>query len=265
MSISPYISGLAMTIEEELAKLNDQILCPRIEFEVYFNDGLPRSPLDTQWRLENTVKQCGDGQKLNFSQRFRFNIVMKKYTVYRNFWRQKLKGTEKDRGHFAGLGAQEESQKTAPGAPQKIVYRDPSQKTEKVDQLLRAMVNAKQRCGESVANLDPVAFQKFVRDKTKKIQESLSCKSIGYVVAVEGGKTKLKANRGEKKSSHKCVFARSRQGTAAVMPRNTLITEALAPEVACHIVRYVTSRIDETGSDYSELLSKSFPIFLPET
>ena len=118
---------------------------------------------------------------------------MQKFSVYNDLWRQKLRGREEGQGRFAARSRE--------GGPEdgvtRIVCRDPSRESEKVDQLLKAMVDAKRICGESVGNLDPLAFKKFIQDKTKKLQKSLGCKTVQYVVSVEEGKAKLKAIRGD--------------------------------------------------------------------
>ncbi len=182
-----------MGVDEDLTRLDDGIRRLKIDYEVYFNGGSPRPPMDTHWRVEKLVKQYSDSQKLNFAQRFRYNSLVQKFSVYNDLWRQKLKGREEGQGRFAARGRE--------GAPDdgitRILCRDPSRESEKVDQLLKAMVDAKRKCGESIGNLDPLAFKKFIQNKTKQLQKSLGCKTIQYVVSVEEGKAKLKAIRGE--------------------------------------------------------------------
>ena len=180
-------------VDEDLTRLDEGIRRLKIDYEVYFNGGSPRPPMDTHWRVEKLVKQYSDSQKLNFAQRFRYNSLVQKFSVYNDLWRQKLRGREEGQGLFAGRGREE--------APEdgitRILCRNPSHESEKVDQLLKAMVDAKRKCGESVGNLDPLAFKKFIQDKTKQLQKSLGCKTVQYVVSVEEGKAKLKAIRGE--------------------------------------------------------------------
>lgn len=182
-----------MSVDEDLTRLDDGIRRLKIEYEVYFNGGSSRPPMDAQWRVEKLVKQYSDSQKLNFAQRFRYNSLVQKFAVYNDLWRQKLRGREEGQGRFAARGRE--------GAPDdgitRIICRDPSREPEKVDLLLQAMVDAKRKCGESVGNLDPMTFKKFIQDKTKKLQKSLGCKTIQYIVSVEEGKAKLKAIRGD--------------------------------------------------------------------
>ena len=104
-----------------------------------------------------------------------------------------MRGREEGRGRFAVFGP-----RTASAADgNSVTCSDPAREPEKVDQLLKAMVEAKRKCGESVSKLDPMTFQKFVQKKTKQLQKKLGCKKVQYIVSIEGGKTKLKAVSGD--------------------------------------------------------------------
>jgi hypothetical protein len=54
-------------------------------------------------------------------------------------------------------------------------------------------VDAKRAVGESVDNIDPLAFAKFVGDKTRQIRDSEGCEKVQFSVSVEEGKVKFKA------------------------------------------------------------------------
>lgn len=184
-----------MTVEEELNKLEDDIRRLKIEYEVYFSGGQPRSPQDTLFRVEKTIKRyTADMSKLNFGQRFRFQSLQQKYAINNELWRKKLKEKEEGRGRF---GVQRVAAAAGPEAGVRIVCSNPDQEKEKVDQLLHAMVEAKRQVGERVDNIDPLAFSKFVREKTKQIKDSLGCDKVQFSVTVEEGKVKFKAVKGE--------------------------------------------------------------------
>ncbi len=181
-----------MTIDEEINKLEDDIRRLKVEYETYFNGGSPRPPHDTVIRVELLIKRyMSDMSKLNFGQKFKFNALVQKYAVNNELWRRKLKEKEEGRGRFAQQ-RRELEELTASG-PVRVVCEDPDKETDKVDQLLKAMVEAKRQVGEPVHHIDPLAFQKYVRDKTKQIKESLGCERVQFSVAVEDGKVKFKA------------------------------------------------------------------------
>jgi hypothetical protein len=184
-----------VTIDEELSKLEENIRRLKIEYEAYFNGGLPRAPHDTVFRVENTLKRLGDSPaKLNFSQRFRLTQLTQKYAVYSDLWRKKLKEKEEGRGRFG----QQRAQTPAPAdGVSRVVCSDPSKEQDKVDQLLKAMIEAKRRVGERTDNIDPLTFQRFVAEKTRQVKESLGCQKVQFSVAVEDGKVKFKALKGD--------------------------------------------------------------------
>lgn len=179
-----------MTVDEELGKLDEYLRRLKIEYEVYFNGGAPRPPHDTVFRVDTLIKKYTDGSKMNFGQRFKFNQLVQKYAVNNDVWRKKLKDKEEGRGRFR---ARRQEAPAAPEGPVRVVCADPEKETEKVEQLLKAVVDARRQVGERVDNLDPVSFAKFVKDKTKQVKESLGCEKVQFSVSVEEGKVKFKA------------------------------------------------------------------------
>jgi hypothetical protein len=185
-----------VTLDEELTRLDEDIRRLKIEYEAYFNGGLPRPPHDTVSRVELVIKRyMSDMTKLNFSQKFKFNSLVQKYSVNSELWRRRLKEKEEGRGRF-GQQARAVEQAPADGSI-RIVCSDPEKEKDKVEQLLKAMLSAKQQVGERVDNIDSVAFQRYVCEKTKQIKESLNCDKVQFSVSVEDGKVKFKAAKAE--------------------------------------------------------------------
>ena len=89
--------------------------------------------------------------------------------------------------------ARREGQEASAGGPVRVVCSDPEQESEKVDQLLQAMLEARRKVGERTDNIDPFAFQKLIREKTRQIRESLGCQKVQFSVSIEDGKVKFKA------------------------------------------------------------------------
>ena len=183
-----------MTVDEELSKLEDYIRRLKIEYEVYFSGGAPRAPRDTVFRVETLIKKYTDGSRMNFGQRFKFNQLVQKYAVNNDLWRRKLKDKEEGRGKFAA--PQREASGAADGSVN-VVCADPEKERDKVDQLLKAVVDARRQTGERVDNIDPASFAKFVKDKTKQVKESLGCDKVALSVSIEEGKVKFKAVKSE--------------------------------------------------------------------
>jgi hypothetical protein len=185
-----------VTVDEEFNRLDDDLRRLKIEYEVYFNGASPRPPRDTLYRVENTIKRySSDQSKLNFSQRFRFTNLAQKYAVNSNLWRRKLQEKEEGRN----LVGQQKRPVEMPVADStvRVVCSDPDVETEKVNQLLQAMKDARKLAGDTSSDLDAAAFHKFIREKTKQIKEALHCDRVQFTVAVEGGKVKFKATKAE--------------------------------------------------------------------
>jgi hypothetical protein len=178
-----------MTVDEELSKLDEYIRRLKIEYEIYFNGGSPRPPHDTVFRVDTLIKKYTDGSKMNFSQRFKFTQLVQKYAVNNDVWRKKLKDKEEGRGRFG----QQRQATPVPGGPVLVVCGNPDKEKEKVDQLLKAVVDARRQVGERVDNIDPASFARFVSEKTKQVKDSLGCEKVQFSVSVEQGKVKFKA------------------------------------------------------------------------
>jgi hypothetical protein len=189
--------GSPLTTDEELSKLEDNIRRLKIEYEAYFSGGQPRPPHDTVFRVETTIKKLNDGTgKLSFGHRFRFNQLVQKYAVYSDLWRRKLKDKEEGRGSFGAQRRAVEEERPADGST-RVVCSDPEKEKEKVEQLLKAMIDAKRQVGERADNIDPYQFSKFVSEKTRQLKESLGCEKVQFSVSVEEGRVKFKAVKGE--------------------------------------------------------------------
>jgi hypothetical protein len=84
------------SIDMQLAKLEEDIRRLKIEFDIFFNGGQKRPPLEFRGRVEAALKRISDDRNLTFAQRYLFNSLMSRYTSYRELWRRlfKLRGDE---------------------------------------------------------------------------------------------------------------------------------------------------------------------------
>ncbi|HEY6293108.1 MAG TPA: MXAN_5187 C-terminal domain-containing protein [Terriglobia bacterium] len=181
-----------MTIDEELAKLEENLRRLRVEYEAYFNGGLPRAPRDTVFRVETVVKRfSSDQSEMSFGQRFRFNQLAQRYAVYNDLWRKRLRMMEE--------GREEPERRERLDAPEnvfRVVASDPVAEPEKVDQLFGFLMDAKKQMGEPAPPIDPSVFANFIREKTAELKQRLGCERVEFRVSMEDGRVKLKAARG---------------------------------------------------------------------
>lgn len=206
------------TIDEELGNFERDIRQLKIEYDQYFGGGRKRPPTEIEWRIEQTVKRYSErGGDLKFGQRFRYNNLAQTYAKYKDIFRKRVKYKEEStiQRHFGAAAkaieaqrAQKHSEEEAssaaasrpakgppPGQPVsfRMVCSEPEREAEKVEQLYRAFVQAKERAGEQTSMLSLENFNEFVRKKTKDLQTEKNCRDVEYLVEVVGGQVKLKA------------------------------------------------------------------------
>jgi hypothetical protein len=78
-------------LDQQLARLEDDIRKLKIEFDIYFNGGTKRPPLESRARLDAYVKRISDNRNLSYAQRYHFNALVSRFTSYRELWRRTLK------------------------------------------------------------------------------------------------------------------------------------------------------------------------------
>lgn len=81
----------AAEIDASMVRLEDDIRKLKIDFDIYFNGGAKRPPLEARARLESNIKRVADDRNLSFAQRYQFNMLVSRFTSYRELWRRMLK------------------------------------------------------------------------------------------------------------------------------------------------------------------------------
>ncbi len=81
----------AINLDQQIGRLEDDIRKLKIDFDIYFNGGAKRPPLEARARLEANLKRLADDRNLTFAQRYQFNMIVSRYTSYRELWRRLLK------------------------------------------------------------------------------------------------------------------------------------------------------------------------------
>lgn len=214
-----------MTIDEELTVLDSQLRRLKIEYEIYFSNPTKRPPTDIEWKVLSLLRKFSDGNRMSFSQRFRYNEVAQRYAIYSDLWRKKnrireegyrrpqdallsvqgvrVEEHEKEHkvygvGHAAAasVAAAAAPAAAAPAAEEKKPFSmqcaDARTDRDQVQKLYLALTDAKKRSGESVSgNLD--SFTSFVQKKTDQIRKQYGCEAVEYTVEMQNGQVKLKA------------------------------------------------------------------------
>ncbi|MEQ1921637.1 MAG: hypothetical protein ABL952_03925 [Pyrinomonadaceae bacterium] len=81
----------AVELEQQLSRLEDDIRKLKIDFDIYFNGGTKRPPLEARARLDSNIKRISDNRSLTYAQRYQFNMLVSRFTSYRELWRRTLK------------------------------------------------------------------------------------------------------------------------------------------------------------------------------
>lgn len=209
-----------MTIDEELTVLDSQLRRLKIEYEIYFSNPTKRPPTDVEWKVLSLLRKFSDGNRMSFSQRFRYNEIAQRYAIYSDLWRKKnrireegyrrpqdallsVQGVRVEEhvpehkvygvGHAATASAAAAATSAAEEKkPFSMQCADARAERDQVQKLYQALTDAKKRSGEAVSgNVD--SFTAFVQKKTEQIRKQYGCEAVEYTVEMQNGQVKLKA------------------------------------------------------------------------
>jgi hypothetical protein len=181
-------------IDQDLDRLEAEMRRLKVEYDIYFNGGTAKPPMDTKGRTETMIKRLFDAKSISFSQRFRYNSLVARYNVMRELWRKRTQDREE-----SGRPPTVEAVQAARSLNVTIRCRDPKREPEKVSEIYDYLIAAKRECGERVSNLSFAMFQNFIMTRTSQIKEQLSSDAVDFIVAVESGKVKFTARAADEK------------------------------------------------------------------
>lgn len=78
-------------VDQQLVRMEDDIRKLKIDFDIFFNGATKRPPLEARARLESYIKRVADNRNLTYAQRYQFNMLVARFTSYRELWRRTLK------------------------------------------------------------------------------------------------------------------------------------------------------------------------------
>jgi len=81
----------AAGLDQQIGRLEDDVRKLKIDFDIYFGGGAKRPPLEARARLDANLKRLADERNLTYAQRYQFNMVVSRFTSYRELWRRMLK------------------------------------------------------------------------------------------------------------------------------------------------------------------------------
>ena len=81
----------AAALDKQIARLEDDIRKLKVEFDIYFNGGTKRPPLETRARVEAFIRRVSDSRTMTYAQRYQLSTLVAKFASYRELWRRSLR------------------------------------------------------------------------------------------------------------------------------------------------------------------------------
>jgi hypothetical protein len=175
-------------IDQDLDKLEYEIRRLKVEYDIFFNGGVLRPPIDTKGRVETAIKRIYDMRGMSFGQRFRYNSLVARYNVMRELWRRQTQDREE-----SGRPPTAEAQIALREHIAVIRCHDPQLEPEKVSELYDQLVAAKRKCGEKLGALSLEIFTQFLTSRAEQIKDTLATDAVDFVVGVDNGRVKFAA------------------------------------------------------------------------
>ena len=184
------------TIEDRLARLEEEIRRLKVEYDVYFNGGTKRPPYDSKMRVESHLKRLGDDRTLNFAQRYHYNSLATRYASFREMWRRTLQGREEGRDVTAAARASIRNA-SEPFVRSEFSCTDVRQDVRTIKGVYDALIEAKRSCGEVTRDLSFAKFHRLIMDRTESMKAQIGSDRVTFSVDVESGHVSFKAKAGK--------------------------------------------------------------------
>ena len=183
-----------VSIEDQLARIEDDIRKLKVEFDIYFNGGTKRPPYDTKLRLESHLKRLSDDRTLNFAQRYHLNSIQTRYASFRQLWRRTIQEREEGHGSVASRAqAQSRERESNPFVGSKFSCTDVRHDVRTVKDVYDALVEAKRSCGEGLRDLTFSKFHRLVMERTDALKQKTGSDRVTFSVDVDNGHVSFKA------------------------------------------------------------------------
>jgi len=183
------------TIEDRLARLEEEIRRLKVEYDVYFNGGTKRPPYDSKMRVESHLKRLGDDRTLNFAQRYHYNSLATRYASFREMWRRTLQGREE--GRDISAAARASARKSGePFTRSEFSCTDVRQDVRTIKGVYDALIEAKRSCGEATRDLSFAKFHRLIMERTESMKAQIGSDRVTFSVDVESGHVSFKAKAG---------------------------------------------------------------------
>lgn len=176
---------MATQLDNELDETERAIAQLKRDFEMYFCGVAKQPPIDARTKLEKIIRKQGQNQGFSYAQRFRFTTLAARFNTYQDLWSKQLKA--KEEGKFAAGATPLPPSREAP-----ITTRI-RRTVNKTERLFSQYAQNREKNGEAPPNMDIDKFSKLIDSQRDALIKKYRCKDVEFYIAVEEGKTRLKA------------------------------------------------------------------------
>lgn len=172
-------------LDNELDEVEKAISQLKRDFEMYFSGVSKQPPIDSRTKLEKIIRKYSLNTGYSFAQRFRFSNLAARFNTYQDLWSKQLKA--KEEGKFSAGNSPVPPSKQAPIT--KKIHRT----ADKAENLFNQYAQYRVKNGEAPPNMDVQKFSKLIESQRDALIKKYRCKDVEFYIAVEEGKTRLKA------------------------------------------------------------------------
>lgn len=181
-----------MSFEQDLRVLDHKLRQLKLDYERYFLGNRPREPVMLLSEVQKLIVIYSNQSIQNTGLRFKFNSLCSRFQAHKRQWNETLRKIEQgtySRHRFkADLHGSARPETGSAAAPA------PGAKADSSD-LFSSYVEARQSCGQSVANLSPERLKATLAKQEAALRQRYGKAEFRFKVVVEDGRAKLKASR----------------------------------------------------------------------
>jgi hypothetical protein len=175
--------------DEELEVLGRKLMSLKLAYDQYFLGARPREPAMLAEEVRKLVVVYSNQAIMNTAMRFRFNSIVSRYQAFKRQWTETLRKIEDGTYSRHQFKAKLHHRAAPPPEP---LDRPPQHRRE----VYEALVEARQACGQDVANLTPAKLNEILDRQERELRERYGDSRVRFKVVVENGRAKLTASRG---------------------------------------------------------------------
>ncbi len=182
--------------DEDLTNLEEWLRRLKVEYDIFFNGHRKKPPDDLRIKLERLAKKLGEASDMSLQQRFRYNTLVARYYVYKDFWRRTLQSREAADEEESLAAERPEGQTGAAPAGRfelQVSLRNPEAEEQHVRRLYEGFRSA--RTGRAADSQD-IPFDRFLSylvRQTEEIRRKYECDRVVFTLSVDEAAVRFKA------------------------------------------------------------------------